>query len=436
MKIEVRYASNGQKVGDAEFRITRVWENGTRFAVMTNEKTGHMAEVKFVPVEDEEPAPQPEPDPIPDPDPAPDPDPVPDPEPKFARYVVSTSGNDSGSGSPAAPFRTISRALRANVSPGDIIVVQPGIYRESVEITRGGSAAGNVRLKSETPGAAKINPSGGWNAVTVKANYVTIDGLEIFGASGDGIEANGVHHVEIRNCICHDNDESGIQTNYGDAFTIENNICHNNAASGHYSGISLYQNRPIGPAGTERYRNVIRGNTCYRNFTERGNHTDGNGIIVDDFRNTQNNSPAGNYPYWTLVEDNVCYENGGKGVQIFSADRVTVRGNTCYHNGLDPLDTGTWRGELSAAFADGVEFIDNMAVAKNIAGKRNYALLNTSSGSRNENVTWSGNYAFHDDGTSLVLTDGGNSIPAVGNALGVRPEFVDEAGRDFRIVED
>jgi hypothetical protein len=62
------------------------------------------------------------------------------PEPAIRTLYVATSGNDSNPGTNAsAPLRTIQQA--ANLSqPGDLILIQPGLYRESVSVPRSGTA--------------------------------------------------------------------------------------------------------------------------------------------------------------------------------------------------------------------------------------------------------------------------------------------------------
>jgi chitodextrinase len=62
------------------------------------------------------------------------------PEPSIRTLYVATSGNDSNPGTnPSAPLRTIQQA--ANLSqPGDLILIQPGLYRESVSVPRSGTA--------------------------------------------------------------------------------------------------------------------------------------------------------------------------------------------------------------------------------------------------------------------------------------------------------
>ncbi len=187
-------------------------------------------------------------------------------------YYVATNGSDSGNGSATTPWRTISKAMSANLNPGDEIVVRPGTYNEAVNITKDGSAAGYITLRSEVPGEAEIRPpSSAWNAISVNADYIVVDGFDIGGARGDGIEANNVHHIKILNNISHDNGEFGIQFNWSEFITIEGNETYNNASSGWFSGISIYQNRNItGDTTTAGFRTIVRNNISHDNVTQSG----------------------------------------------------------------------------------------------------------------------------------------------------------------------
>lgn len=356
----------------------------------------------------------------------------------MATYYVATNGNNSGSGSSTAPWKTISHAMQSNLKPGDVVIVRPGTYAEAITINKGGSSLGDVTLKSEVPGEALIRPpANGWNGISVNANYVTIDGFDIKGARGDGIEANNVHHIKVLNNTLSANGESGVQFNWSEFITIEGNTTFGNASSGWYSGISIYQNRNItGDTTTEGFRTIVRNNISYDNVTKSGAHTDGNGIIIDDFQSTQK-SGYPNYTYPTLVENNLVYENGGKGIQVTWSDYVTVRNNTSWHNNQDPLNSGTWRGELSNSASSNNTWVNNIAVADPSINRNNTAIDNTSSGGYvNKNVVWANNLTFNETaGQSSVRTDGGNATltAANGNKLGVNPLFVDPNNGDFHI---
>ncbi|MRX52030.1 DUF4082 domain-containing protein [Paracoccus sp. S-4012] len=353
-------------------------------------------------------------------------------------YYVSKTGSDSGNGSAASPWQSIGKAMASNLQPGDEVVVRPGTYNESVNFSRDGSADADITLRSEVPGGAVIRPPSG-NGITIRADYVTVDGFEVHGASAHGIAGFDVHHVTVSNNISHDNSESGISFAWSDFITIEGNETYKNASAGWFSGISLYQNRNItGEPDDGSFRNIIRNNVSYDNVTKGGAHTDGNGIIIDDFQSTQTSGHP-NYTFRTLVDNNLVYENGGKGVQVTWSDYVTVSNNTAYHNNQDLQNTGTWRGELSNAQSSNNTWVNNIAVVDPSINSHGTAIDSTSYGGyRNANIVWENNLTFNGTaGQSSVRTDGGNAAPtaANGNLLGVDPRFVNP-GTDFSLRSD
>lgn len=70
-------------------------------------------------------------------------------------WYVTASAAYGGDGSKACPFRTISEALPF-ASPGDTVLVSPGVYREQLSFRRGGRIDAPIRILSEIKGAAII----------------------------------------------------------------------------------------------------------------------------------------------------------------------------------------------------------------------------------------------------------------------------------------
>ncbi|MDR1130369.1 MAG: right-handed parallel beta-helix repeat-containing protein [Prevotellaceae bacterium] len=87
-------------------------------------------------------------------------------------YHVSTKGNDAGTGSETAPFRTINRAAQA-AYPGDVITVHAGTYREWVNPPRGGTSDDNRIVYRAAPG----------ERVEIKGSEV----VNTWTAEGDGV---------------------------------------------------------------------------------------------------------------------------------------------------------------------------------------------------------------------------------------------------------
>lgn len=373
-------------------------------------------------------------------------------------FYVSPSGSDGNSGSPTSPFRSIGRVFTAisDLRGNDTVIVMPGVYAEQVVVARGGGPDGYLTLRSQVPHMAKIrSPKNTYSAVNIISSYVTFEGFDVqAGGNGHGIEAtfiggkssnNGPHHVRILNNISHHNAGSGIGVAYGDFYTIDDNICYANCATNHYqgSGISIYAARAV-PGTDLAFRNFVRRNVCFDNSIidlpgdPEPPHSDGNGIIIDDLANSQSGYPAGTYPFRTLVDSNVAFHNGGRGVHVFLSDNVTVRNNTCCHNNRDKLNPGTWRGELSNVGSSHTIWVNNIGFADPAANRNNTAINEASTAAlRSRDVIWKNNLTYdgRPGGASLSLGEPNVTLGtrAGGNLFGVDPQFV---GREIERASD
>ncbi len=69
---------------------------------------------------------------------------------------VAKSASDTNPGTRALPLKTISAAVKLT-KPGDTVLVRPGVYRESVQVTLSGTPDQPITLRSEVPYAAVID---------------------------------------------------------------------------------------------------------------------------------------------------------------------------------------------------------------------------------------------------------------------------------------
>jgi parallel beta-helix repeat protein len=335
-------------------------------------------------------------------------------------YYVSTTGSNSGSGGANSPWRTITKAMRANLQPGDEVVVKSGTYNEAVYVNKNGKAGDYITIRSEVPGGAKIVPTDNKAGILIDANYVTIDGFDVSRSKVGGITGMFVHHVNVTNNTVHDNVSNGIFLGKSEFLLVEGNAVYGNSAKGGSSGIHIQGAYNVtGSSSTSGYRIIVRDNVSYENKTKYGATTDGNGISFDNFRNT--NIPSlGAYKFKTLVEGNIVYSNTGRGIQIAFSDYTTVRDNISYHNNSDGK-TGPWKSELANMASSYSTWTGNIAVTD--AG--NPAISNTSSQGHpaNKNVAWSGNTTWNGTkGADSVHATAGNSKPSdANNKLGVDP---------------
>ena len=246
----------------------------------------------------------------------------------------------------------------------------------------------------------------------------------------------------------------GINFNHSDIVVASSNVCAFNAALNpdQHSGISSFQ--PI--VRTEEkplYGVVFKDNFSYFNRNRvpnsNGDITDGNGIIVDDHRYTQPNeliadvlsgsaSPQdssgdpqidvdamGNllpYERPTLVEDNLCVVNGGRGIHVFLSDNVDVVENIASFNLESPELTQTLPrdefgnaffvfGEISVIDSSNISVSFNRAFARSIEGNDSVAaaeLFFEFNGQPTSNRWFANALRNFQDPSTLISVNGGN----------------------------
>ena len=363
-------------------------------------------------------------------------------------FYVAPSGNDADPGSQAKPWKTVQHAA-STLQPGDTALVENGTYKGGcVTLQTSGLPGKPITLKAYPGHSPRLETdnNNGCYAILIQASYIEVSGFDVaftyntgdpkgwngngIGVRGDGMPDKVAHHIRIINNKVHDFPGGGIETIWADYVTLEGNAVYGNAFWGIYqnSGISLYQNANSDQvSGTH---NVIRGNVSYRNENKVPNTatppsiTDGNCIIIDDSRNTQNwtnqpNQPHQNVRYTglTLVENNVCFDNGGRGVHVYSSDNVLARNNTLYQ---DQQTSNINDGELTAIDASNVRFANNVVYTAN--GRRANGTYNAT------NIVFERNLYFN-------TTDIPNK--AANDLIGLDPKFVqgstDPALANFRL---
>jgi hypothetical protein len=371
-------------------------------------------------------------------------------------YVSAKSGNAKFNGlSPAKPKSLIQDA--ANLTkPGDTVFVMNGTYTNScsncnvVDILKSGTQRKYI-VYTNYPNHHPVINFDGWGGISIRngVSYIKVIGFEIVGNNanvtlekalkqpkscankrgksydpkynGNGISIAGTrghypHHIVIARNTVHDCGGGGIGASQADYITIEDNLVYNNCWYTVFgaSGISFYQfwNSNNIPG----YHNAIRRNRCYNNrnlvpWIAQCQITDGNGIIIDDFRNRQNGSRLGIYRGRTLVENNICWYNGGTGIHAFQSDHVDIINNTAYRNSQSQeLNSGQILAGAS----------NDIIIANNILVSDQSNVLN--SNYSNTNLTYMNNLHFN-----ITYPDKSDDA-AISNStciIGSNPLFVD-----------
>lgn len=384
-------------------------------------------------------------------------------------YVSATASSTNTAGTEALPFNTIQKAADA-VAPGDNVYVMAGTYTATstniVQIQRTGLPNKWITFKpyqNDKPILQLGNNN--WNGFNVlpAAAYINIQGFEVIGNNasitlpqaqtqpgsceganptatpiarynGNGISVSGrggenirPHHIVLANNKVHDCAGGGFSSIEGDYITIEDNLSYNNSWYTVYgtSGISLFNSWNYDNATDTKM--IVRRNICYGNILKiawniGGTGTnckfyDGNGIILDN--NNASKNPNGAYAGKFLVENNITYLNGGRGININYTDNALIINNTTYQN-----------GQSDGGFGIG---IDNELIMQGSAGARIYNNIFYGKSGESPSSVATSTDVLHNN--NLTFGGSGNGyFTSNQNIVGQNPLFVDATNGDFRLL--
>jgi hypothetical protein len=323
-------------------------------------------------------------------------------------YYVNPAGKDSNDGlTETTAFASPQKAIDA-AKPGDIIVLMNGTYSgingmPVAKFFHPGTPAGWITLKNY-PSHKPVLSSHGQNAIRIAQvrgqptlAYLELRGLNVRG-NGDtakekfpdelgkpgpntdvqGVVINGrvtpypgkreeneiVHHIRLADNVIEFCTADGLYVEYCDWLYVENNRIENNCWT--TTGYAPAGFAVMGHANFDTQDNVfkmlIAGNRVSGNRLEMKNHprskkTDfynGNGILLDDNAGGAQDKYLGR----TLVQNNLTYNNGGGGIQMWGSHRLDLINNTIYKNATN-LD---W-GQIAMERCQDVRLINNIIVA-------------------------------------------------------------------------
>lgn len=232
-----------------------------------------------------------------------------------AEHHVAPTGKDTNSGTSAAPFREIRKALTVT-APGDTVIVADGSYKGFDAVGLGSAntsattiiAPGRNAVITKTTDRGINNPN---NMVIWKCTNVVFDGLRSFQADNAGVRIVECSRLTIRNGVFGNNQTWGIVTSHSDDLLLENNDCYGSVTQ-HGIYVANSGDRPI-----------VRGNRLHDNAGSglRSNgdmYQGGDGIITG-----------------AIYENNILYNNGDLGGAAMNLDGLQdgiVRNNVIYSN--------------------------------------------------------------------------------------------------------
>ena len=377
-------------------------------------------------------------------------------------YVSEPLGSTANNGlSVGAPFKNIQQAAEV-VQPGDTVFVMAGTYTnpptnlngDLVLIKRTGTPARWIVFTAYQNDKPKLMFVGyqGFNVVPGTA-YNRIQGFEIVGNNanlslpealtqvgscsnpgtalakfnGNGISISGrngsiirPHHIVVANNIVHDCPGGGISAIESDYVTVENNTIYNTSWYTVFgsSGISYLNTWNYDSHADGTPSMIIRNNRTFRNqlyvpWVHGTPRTcdiyDGNGIILDNNNGTFNQNPLGAYTGKFLIENNLSYLNGGRGINLNYTDNVTLLNNTTYQNGASSGGPRVGvESELIMSRSSSARIYNNIFYGR--ANEKTIDITNATDVLHNNNLTFGGT------GTSYFT--------GAQNKTGVDPQFI------------
>ena len=258
-----------------------------------------------------------------------------------ALYVGGAGCSDSGPGTQAQPFCTISKAA-AVATAGQTVLVSSGTYTEDVTPANSGTAGNPITFQAAPGATATI--TGAADAFTISGrSWITISGFTITGTTSSGIYLSSASNITVSgNRVTASGQRVqganavGIYVGGTSNSTISGNTVDNNSATGIYltqgsTGVTVQGNEASFNAyGWERNANGIDvrapGNTIIKN------------VVHDNEDSGIQFYPGGNN---NVAADNLSYHNMGiTTVQLVNCDHPTT-GNTsdCFtgDHGIDDL---------------------------------------------------------------------------------------------------
>lgn len=278
-----------------------------------------------------------------------------------ATYYVSTTGNDSNPGTQSQPFQTLAKGV-SPLNAGDTLYIRGGTYNQPINVGGKSGTAGNYITIAGYPGETviirtsnfaiqgqnaathvffifqnlvldgSIGSAGEYWTIGNNAHDIIIDGIDMFGWQGAGIQigSGGLdgYNITIRNSKLHDMKSLtcvagtrwyGTYAHNGHDILYENNDIYNNPGG----GMQIYP----GP----NTNIVIRNNRIHDNNHCTTQNTIGGVVVSTDGVQTN---------VGTQIYNNLIYNNGSApshgsspGVAVTNgANGTKIWNNTIYGN--------------------------------------------------------------------------------------------------------
>ncbi|MEH1950629.1 MAG: choice-of-anchor D domain-containing protein [Nostoc sp.] len=371
-------------------------------------------------------------------------------------YYVSATGSDKNNGlNKDSAFLNLGRAVY-EMKAGDTLYVMNGNYQmKGVTLFNLNGSPDNWTTIKAYPGATPKITTTGSGINILSSSYVRIEGLDIEGnrenitldyalqekdnlnnpltnsngiavnawKNTDGVGGTNPHHIVITGNTIRNFPGGGIAFSNSDYITVEKNIVSGNAWYSPHGNQGITSLRSFNfDNNTTDYRMIFRDNIVYDNQSlvpwkggGTGKITEGHGIMLDTTNVSKDNVA---YTGKALIANNITYNNGGAGINVFEATNVDVINNTAYKNGRVLADSG----EIGVTYSENVRVYNNILYASDNQ--------NANTIKYDTNVTFDRNLVYNSN--RFQASDNLNAT-GLQNLLGQDPQFVDADKKNFAL---
>ncbi|HEY2408269.1 MAG TPA: right-handed parallel beta-helix repeat-containing protein [Polyangiaceae bacterium] len=351
-------------------------------------------------------------------------------------YYVATNGSQTNAGTIDKPF-SVSKA-QTTAKAGDTVYFRAGTYTQGLSPANSGTASAWITFSAYTDEIVIFDGSAGTGVGTSTGQFIRYVGLISRNHSSSGFSngwtdancttiSNG--NQQFINVIADGNGINGIAFYCAQGLLIQQSIiAHNGAQMPSFSsGVNLFH--AMGTAAD----NIVRQNVSFENDDISTHHSDGSGFILD-----QNSTGA-------RFENNIGFRNGGSCIRLTNSANSVIVNNTCYHDGLDPMDAQgqpSKPGEIfysDATSKSGATFFNNLAAASGYNNDQNAFGGQLPAGTTNVSVNSNGATPFFMDpaGTNpdfrltaaaSTVIDKGTAANAPSDDIGFDPKCLTKTG--------
>ncbi|MEH1853548.1 MAG: choice-of-anchor D domain-containing protein [Nostoc sp.] len=368
-------------------------------------------------------------------------------------YYVSGTGNDRSNGlNEQNAFRTLTKAV-SQLQTGDTLYVMNGTYDKGFTLFNKNGSPNNWTTIKAYPGATPKIVTTGSGMNIFSSSYVRVEGLTFEGnrenitleyalqqknnlnnpltyangiyvapwTNSEGVGGTNPHHVVISGNTVSNFPGGGIALSDTDYITVEKNVVSGNAWYSPYGNQGITALRSFNfDNNTTDYRMIFRDNIAYDNkslvpWYVVGQITEGHGIMLDT---TMESKSGVAYTGKALIANNIVYNNGSSGIDVFKGINVDVVNNTAYQNSRVLTNSS----EIGVTYSDNVRVNNNILYASDNQ-KANVIKYAT-------DITFDRNLVYNSNGFQASSNPNATGLQ---NILGKDPQFVNAAEKNFAL---